>query len=137
VRLGRDVHPVLLALRHARASRVALIAYATPVIAVATGVVFLDEPLTLRFMLGGALVILGVAFTCEVASLRIFGPRHDRLIVFAADEAQLRSRAPRFARAGLAVGRGDSGTPRPSPRCSRGAERAIPAPRRCARGIVA
>ena len=31
-------------LRHARASRVALIAYATPVIAVATGVLFLDEP---------------------------------------------------------------------------------------------
>ena len=52
-------------LRHARASRVALIAYATPVIAVATGVVFLNEPLTLRFMLGGGLVILGVAFTAK------------------------------------------------------------------------
>jgi len=52
-------------LSHARASRVALIAYATPVIAVATGVVFLDEPLTLRFVLGGALVIAGVAFTAK------------------------------------------------------------------------
>lgn len=52
-------------LRHARASRVALIAYATPVIAVATGVLFLSEPLTLRFVLGGALVIAGVAFTAK------------------------------------------------------------------------
>ena len=52
-------------LRHVRASRVALIAYATPVIAVATGVLFLDEPLTSRFVLGGALVIAGVAFTAK------------------------------------------------------------------------
>lgn len=52
-------------LRQARASRVALMAYATPVIAVATGVLFLDEPLTLRFVLGGALVIAGVAFTAK------------------------------------------------------------------------
>jgi drug/metabolite transporter (DMT)-like permease len=52
-------------LRHVRASRVALIAYATPVIAVITGVVFLDEPLTSRFVLGGALVIAGVAFTAK------------------------------------------------------------------------
>ena len=50
-------------LRHVRASRVALIAYATPVIAVVTGVLFLDEPLTSRFLLGGALVIAGVAFS--------------------------------------------------------------------------
>ncbi len=52
-------------LRHVRASRVALIAYATPVIAVVTGVLFLDEPLTSRFVLGGALVIAGVAFTAN------------------------------------------------------------------------
>ena len=52
-------------LRHVRASRVALIAYATPVIAVATGVLFLEEPLTSRFVLGGALVIAGVAFTAK------------------------------------------------------------------------
>jgi drug/metabolite transporter (DMT)-like permease len=50
-------------LRHVRASRVALIAYATPVIAVVTGVLFLDEPLTSRFLLGGALVIAGVFFS--------------------------------------------------------------------------
>jgi len=52
-------------LRHVRASRVALIAYATPVIAVVTGVVFLEEPLTSRFVLGGVLVIAGVAFTAK------------------------------------------------------------------------
>ena len=52
-------------LRRVRASRVALIAYATPVIAVATGVVFLHEPLTSRFVLGGALVIAGVAFSAK------------------------------------------------------------------------
>lgn len=49
-------------LRHVRASHVALIAYATPIIAVATGVLFLNEPVTSRFLLGGALVIAGVAF---------------------------------------------------------------------------
>lgn len=49
-------------LRHVRASRLALIAYATPVIAVIAGVVFLGEPLTARFVIGGGLVIAGVAF---------------------------------------------------------------------------
>ena len=52
-------------LRRVRASHVALIAYATPIIAVATGVLFLHEPLTSRFILGGALVIAGVAFTAK------------------------------------------------------------------------
>lgn len=52
-------------LRHVRASRLALIAYATPVIAVVTGVLFLGEPLTARCILGGALVIAGVAFTAK------------------------------------------------------------------------
>jgi len=52
-------------LRQVRASRVALIAYGTPVIAVATGVLVLHEPLTPRFVLGGALVIAGVAFTAN------------------------------------------------------------------------
>ena len=52
-------------LRHVRASHVALIAYATPVIAVATGVFFLSEPITSRMMLGGAFVIAGVAFTAK------------------------------------------------------------------------
>ena len=52
-------------LRHVRASRVALIAYATPVVAVATGVIFLNEPMTSRVVLGGALVIAGVAFSAK------------------------------------------------------------------------
>jgi drug/metabolite transporter (DMT)-like permease len=52
-------------LRHVRASRVALIAYATPVVAVITGVLFLREPLTSRVLAGGALVIAGVAFTAR------------------------------------------------------------------------
>jgi drug/metabolite transporter (DMT)-like permease len=52
-------------LRHVRASHVALIAYVTPVIAVVTGVLFLDEPLTTRVLVGGALVIAGVAFTAK------------------------------------------------------------------------
>jgi drug/metabolite transporter (DMT)-like permease len=52
-------------LRHVRASRVALIAYATPVLAVATGVLVLHEPLTGRFVTGGALVIAGVACSAQ------------------------------------------------------------------------
>lgn len=52
-------------LRHVRASRVALLAYATPVIAVATGVVFLHEPMTSRFVIGGLLVVAGVAFVAK------------------------------------------------------------------------
>jgi drug/metabolite transporter (DMT)-like permease len=52
-------------LRHARASRAALTAYMTPVVAVTMGVVFLREPLTSRFIVGGALVIAGVAFSAR------------------------------------------------------------------------
>jgi drug/metabolite transporter (DMT)-like permease len=37
----------------------------TPVIAVVTGVLFLNEPLTTRVLVGGALVIAGVAFTAK------------------------------------------------------------------------
>jgi drug/metabolite transporter (DMT)-like permease len=38
-----------------------LINYATPVLAVAIGSLFLDEPFTLRILLGSALVVGGVA----------------------------------------------------------------------------
>ena len=48
-------------LRHVRASRVALLSYVTPVIAVLTGVLLLDEPFTWRLATGAALVIGGVA----------------------------------------------------------------------------
>jgi drug/metabolite transporter (DMT)-like permease len=52
-------------LRHVRASRVALLAYATPVVAVLTGVVFLHEPFTARIAAGGLLVIGGVALAAS------------------------------------------------------------------------
>jgi len=48
-------------LSHARATRVALMAYLIPVTAVGIGITFLDEPLTGRILAGSALVIAGVA----------------------------------------------------------------------------
>jgi drug/metabolite transporter (DMT)-like permease len=48
-------------LKHTSASRLSLIAYTLPVVAVGVGAVGLDEPVTLRIVLGGALVIGGVA----------------------------------------------------------------------------
>jgi drug/metabolite transporter (DMT)-like permease len=48
-------------LRHVRATRVSLIAYTAPVVAVAVGAVFLAEPMTARTLGGSALVLLGVA----------------------------------------------------------------------------
>jgi drug/metabolite transporter (DMT)-like permease len=52
-------------LRHARASRVALLAYLTPVVAVLTGIALLDEPFTARLTLGALLVIGGVALVAS------------------------------------------------------------------------
>lgn len=48
-------------LKHQTATSMSLINYVTPVIAVAVGTVFLDEPFTVRIVIGAALVILGVA----------------------------------------------------------------------------
>jgi drug/metabolite transporter (DMT)-like permease len=48
-------------LRHVPAARLSLVAYATPVVAVVVGVVFLHEPLTPRLVAGAALVVGGVA----------------------------------------------------------------------------
>ncbi len=48
-------------LAHVRATRVALIAYTTPLIAVAVGALAFDEPLTGRTALGSCLVVAGVA----------------------------------------------------------------------------
>jgi drug/metabolite transporter (DMT)-like permease len=48
-------------LQHLPASRLSLIAYLTPVVAVAIGVGFLDEPLTPRIVIGAVLVLAGVA----------------------------------------------------------------------------
>jgi drug/metabolite transporter (DMT)-like permease len=48
-------------LRHIPATRLSLIAYSTPVIAVAVGALFMHEPVTARTFAGSALVVLGVA----------------------------------------------------------------------------
>jgi drug/metabolite transporter (DMT)-like permease len=48
-------------MRHIPATRLSLIAYSTPVVAVAVGALFLDEPVTARTFAGSALVVLGVA----------------------------------------------------------------------------
>lgn len=46
---------------HYPATHVSLIAYATPVVAVAVGVLFMNEPVTPRVLAGSALVVIGVA----------------------------------------------------------------------------
>jgi len=48
-------------LSHVPATRAALIAYTTPVVAVLVGATFLDEPVTVRTLAGSACVVLGVA----------------------------------------------------------------------------
>ncbi len=48
-------------LRRLPATSLSLINYATPVVAVAVGTLLLDEPFTLRILLGAALVVAGVA----------------------------------------------------------------------------
>ncbi len=48
-------------LRRQSATGMAMINYATPVLAVTIGTFFLDEPFTLRIVLGSALVLVGVA----------------------------------------------------------------------------
>ncbi len=47
-------------LRQEAATRMSMINYATPVLAVAIGTLFMGEPITLRIVLGSALVLLGV-----------------------------------------------------------------------------
>jgi drug/metabolite transporter (DMT)-like permease len=54
-------------LRHVRATRVSLIAYTTPVVAVAVGALLLDEPMTVRTLAGSALVVAGVALAVHRA----------------------------------------------------------------------
>jgi drug/metabolite transporter (DMT)-like permease len=48
-------------LKHQSATALGLITYAIPVIAVAVGALFFDEPVTPRIVLGAALVLAGVA----------------------------------------------------------------------------
>ena len=49
-------------LQHVGAIRVSLITYGTPVVAIALGTLFLDEPITPRVILGALLVLGGVSF---------------------------------------------------------------------------
>ena len=53
-------------LQQVTATRLSLIAYCIPVVAVVVGALALDEPVTLQLLLGGLLVVLGTA----VASIR-------------------------------------------------------------------
>ena len=46
---------------HLPATRIALVAYLTPVVAVATGALWLDEPVTPKTIVGAGLVLAGVA----------------------------------------------------------------------------
>jgi drug/metabolite transporter (DMT)-like permease len=48
-------------LREVAVTTLSLIAYAIPVVAVFVGAMFLDEPLTMRTLVGSALVVGGVA----------------------------------------------------------------------------
>lgn len=48
-------------LRRQSATGMAMISYATPILAVAIGTLFLGEPFTLRIVVGSALVLVGVA----------------------------------------------------------------------------
>ena len=47
-------------LKHQTATGMSLINYATPVVAVMVGTLFLSEPFTVRVLLGTALVLVGV-----------------------------------------------------------------------------
>jgi drug/metabolite transporter (DMT)-like permease len=48
-------------LKHAPISQVATYAYVNPVVAVALGALILAEPVTPRVLLGGAVIVVGVA----------------------------------------------------------------------------
>lgn len=48
-------------LKHVSVVRLSLLAYAVPVVAVAVGTIFLDEPLTLRMVVGAGMVVAGAA----------------------------------------------------------------------------
>ena len=48
-------------LQHVRATRLALVAYGIPIVAVAVGALAFDEPVTLRVILGAVLVLAGCA----------------------------------------------------------------------------
>jgi drug/metabolite transporter (DMT)-like permease len=58
-------------LQESGATVASLVTYLVPLVAVALGVVVLDEPFSLRLVIGGLVVVLGVA----LVQGRLFGPR--------------------------------------------------------------
>ena len=62
-------------LSHAAATRVSLISYLNPVVAVGVGVLFLREPITLRILSGSALVVSGVALAAHRRAIPSRAPR--------------------------------------------------------------
>jgi drug/metabolite transporter (DMT)-like permease len=59
-------------LQESGATVASLVTYLVPLIAVAAGVVVLGEPFSIRLVIGGLIVVLGVA----LVQGRLFGPRH-------------------------------------------------------------
>jgi len=57
-------------LAHAAATRVSLITYLNPVVAVSVGILFLHEPLTGQILAGSALVVTGVALAVHSSAFR-------------------------------------------------------------------
>ncbi len=57
-------------LANAPATRVALVAYTIPIVAVAVGAVAFGEPIRARVLAGGALVLLGVALVTRARHAR-------------------------------------------------------------------
>jgi drug/metabolite transporter (DMT)-like permease len=61
-------------LQESGATVASLVTYLVPIVAVAAGVLVLGEPFSLRLVLGGLIVVLGVA----LVQGRLFGPREPR-----------------------------------------------------------
>jgi len=61
-------------LSHISATRLSLIAYSIPVVAVIVGALFMHEPVTGRTVLGGLMVIAGVALAVRSSRPRVEGP---------------------------------------------------------------
>ena len=60
-------------LEHMEARQVALIGYGTPIVALILGVVFMNESLTTRTLVGSALVVVGVAVASHAKRRRSSG----------------------------------------------------------------
>ncbi len=58
-------------LKHVSVTQISMIAYGIPVVAVTIGTVFLDEPLTLRMVVGAVLVVSGAALVMRPQSSEV------------------------------------------------------------------